>query len=56
MATTETIPQQEGQRQVIVELPESLVKALKVAAIQRDTTMKFIVESALREYLQATQE
>ena len=51
MDTTETIRPQEN-KQVIVELPVEVVKALKVAAIQRDSTMKAVVESALREYLQ----
>lgn len=41
----------EAERQVIVELPKSLVKALKVAAIERDSSMKGIVEIALRQYL-----
>ena len=40
--------EQEGVRQIVVELPESLVKALKIAAIERDTTQKQIIERALR--------
>lgn len=41
----------ELERQVIVELPKPLVKALKVAAIERDSSMKGIIEIALRQYL-----
>jgi len=49
---TETIPDEELRKQIVVELPESLVKALKIAAIERDTTQKQIVENALRRELQ----
>ena len=43
--------EQEGVKQIVVELPESLVKALKIAAIERDSTQKQIIEIALRAEL-----
>jgi len=45
----ETIPDE--VKQIVVELPLDLVKALKIAAINRDTTQKQIVETALRREL-----
>jgi hypothetical protein len=51
MASNETIAQAEATRNLIVELPESLVKQVKIEAVHRDTTIRALVEQAIRAYL-----
>jgi predicted DNA binding CopG/RHH family protein len=47
MATKETIPQDEPLRALNVELPEDLIRALKIEAIHRGVTIKTLVTEML---------
>ena len=40
-----------GMRKMIVQIPEEIFKALKIHAVEQDTTMKELVTDALRRYL-----
>lgn len=48
MDNKETIPE---IRALTVELPEDLLKRMKIAAVEHDTTLKAIVEEAIRREL-----
>jgi hypothetical protein len=38
-------------RKMVVEVPEEVFKALKFRAVEKDATLKELVEEALRRYL-----
>jgi hypothetical protein len=45
-----------GMRKMIVQIPEEIFKALKIHAVEHDTTMKELVTDALRRYLRMKEE
>ena len=40
-----------GERKMVVELDSDLLKRLKLRAVQKDTTLKALVETALNQFL-----
>ncbi len=40
-----------GERKMVVELDSDLLKRLKLRAVQEDTTLKALVETALNQFL-----
>jgi len=42
---------QPGMRKMVVEIPDRVFKALKLRAVEQDTTMKGLVAEALQRYL-----
>lgn len=41
-----------GERKMVVELNSDLLKRLKLRAVQEDTTLKALVETALNQFLE----
>jgi hypothetical protein len=39
-------------RKMVVEVPEEVFKALKFCAVEQDATLKELVETALRQFLE----
>jgi hypothetical protein len=49
--TAKSRPRTQGRRQLLVALDPALIKAVKLQAVERDTSASAIVEEALAKFL-----
>jgi hypothetical protein len=50
--TRKTMPSAESERLLQAKLPTDLVKALRILALERETTVKHLLTQLVREYLE----